>query len=273
MIYARNTEEVILILSMNMQMRWFLSISLSFMALASSEAEASPAVAPLSHKDSKKVEALALRQSCRMFGDCDVLLSDLGIKMMIKKSGLTCLLLAPYKEVICYSQPSGKIYRTPFTKFRNAFSTSMTLFSFTLEDVKLQAAGHVDKFGVSLKKFESTEAFGKAQLAKLKKHEASGGSPVKLYYLAYDQLKYDRSQGQMMERLYAVPRLGMFPVSVDYRSAEEAHVSYLITDKVIKTTVPISEFAIPNNLKPAKEMQETLESGSSSEAMQLMMGK
>ena len=256
-------------------MRWqFLICLLVFLAITLPRAIALPSiVSPAKKEVAQQIEALSLRQSCRMFGDCDVVLSAAGIKMTVKKSGLVCLLLPPYKEVICYSKSSGKIYRTPFNKFRNCFSTSMTLFSFTLEDVKLKPAGNAEKFGMVLHKFESTDAFVKEQQARYKKHETSGGSPFKLFYLGSNQLKYDSNQGLMMERLYALPRVGMFPISVDYKSAEGTHVSYLITAKVLKTTVPVSEFAIPANLKTAKEMQETLESGSSDEAMQLMMGK
>lgn len=267
------------ILSMNTQLRCLLSFLISLLltcAVASgSEAEAKPAAAANSQSKVpiKRVDVLALFQNCRMFGDCDVFLSSVGIKMIVKKQGLVCLLLPPYKEVVCYSAPSGKIFRTPFDKFRNCFSTSMTLFSFTLEDVKLEPAGSTTKFSLPLRKLQSTAAFGKSQKAKFAKHETSGGSPLKLDFLGSDQFSYNKSQALMMERLYALPKTGLFPISVEYNSAEETHVSYLITAKVLKTTLPISDFAIPGNLKPAKEMQETLESGSSAEAMELMMGK
>lgn len=276
---------------MNTKLRWFLSILvlvlLSCTLVSEAEAKAPPSKLPPSKFPPsrlpsanppakvpiKRIDALALFQNCRMFGDCDVYLSSAGIKMIVKKQGLICLLLPPYKEVVCYSGSSGKIYRVPFEKFRNCFSTSMTLFSFTLEDVKLQPAGETTKFGLPLRKFESTAAFCKAQKAKFAKHETSGGSPLKLNFIGSDQLAYNKSQAAMMERLYALPKVGLFPFTVDYDSAEEVHVSYLITAKVFKTTLPLSDFAIPNNLKPAKEMQETLESGSSNEAMELMMGK
>lgn len=250
------------ILFMNTLLRWILSV---FLLVAT----ATPAIA----QPAKRIDVLALRQTCRMLGPCDVYLSSVGIKMFVKKQELVCLLLPPYKEVVCYSRPSGKIYRTPFVKFRNAFSTSMTLFSFTLEDVKLEEVGSTTKLGLPLHKFVSTKAFGKAQMAKFLKHEASGGSPIDLTFLASDKLGYDKNQGLMMERLYALPKVGLFPINVDYKSCEDGHVSYLITAKVEKTTLPLSDFSIPTNLKVAKEMQETLESGSSDEAMQLMMGK
>lgn len=261
---------------MNTKLRWFFFLLFPFI-FGSTLASLAEAKAPLSSAPAKepikRVDTLVLFQNCRMFGDCDVYLSAVGIKMIVKKQGLICLLLPPYKEVVCYSSSSGKIYRVPFEKFRNCFSTSMTLFSFTLEDVKLQSAGSTTKFGLPLRKFESTVAFGKAQKAKFIKHETSGGSPLKLNFIGSDQLPYNKSQAAMMERLYALPKVGLFPITIDYESAEEAHVSYLITAKVFKTTLPLSDFAIPNNLKPAKEMQETLESGSSNEAMELMMGK
>lgn len=278
-----------LILSMNTQLRWLLSILVSVLlssavvlesnaqanAKPNSKSEAKPGAAAnvQSKGPVKRVDVLALFQNCRMFGDCDVYLSDIGIKMIVKKQGLVCLLLPPYKEVVCYSAPSGKIYRVPFDKFRNCFSTSMTLFSFTLEDVKLEPAGNTTKFSLPLRKFESTAAFGKIQKAKYVKHETSGGSPLKLDFIGSDKLPYNKTQAAMMEKLYALPRVGLFPVTVEYESAEEVHVSYLITAKAFKTTLLASDFAIPSNLKVAKEMQETLESGSSNEAMELMMGK
>ncbi len=283
MIYAMGRSQVyhclFFILSMNAKFRWFLSIL--FLLLLSctlvSEAKAPsahlPPASPLAKVAIKRIDALALFQNCRMLGDCDVYLSSVGIKMIVKKQGLVCLLLPPYKEAVCYSKTSGKIYRVPFEKFRNCFSTSMTLFSFTLEDVKLQPAGETTKFGLQLRKLESTAAFGKAQKAKFAKHETGGDAPVKLTFLGSDQLAYSKSQATMMERLYALPKAGLFPITVDYKSAEDVHLNYLITDKVVKTTLPLSDFAIPSNLKPAKEMQETLESGSSNEAMELMMGK
>ena len=261
---------------MNLQLRWLLTTVFVLLLSASpalAEAKAKlPSTSP-TKEGSKRVDVLTLRQNCRMFGDCDVFLSPAGIKMIVKKQGLVCLHLPPYKEVVCYSAPSGKIFRIPFEKFRNCFSTSMTLFSFTLEDVKLETAGNTTKFSLPLRKFESTAAFGKAQRAKFAKREISGGSPLKLNFLGSDQLAYNKSQALMMERLYALPKTGLFPISIDYESAEEVHVSYLITAKVFKTTLPLSDFAIPSNLKPAKEMQETLESGSSAEAMELMMSK
>lgn len=246
---------------MNTLLRWILPVFLF--------AYAKPAAA----QAPKRIDVFALRQTCRMLGPCDVYLSAIGIKMFVKKQEFVCLLLPPYKEVICYSRPSGKIYRTPFVKFRNAFSTSMTLFSFTLEDVKLEETGSATKLGLPLHKFVSTKAFGIAQKAKFLKHEASGGSPIDLTFLASNKLGYDIRQGLMMERLYALPKVGMFPINVDYESAGDGHVGYLITAKAEKTTLPLSDFSIPTNLKVAKEMQETLESGSSDEAMQLMMGK
>ncbi len=259
---------------MNPLLRWLVSVLVVLLFSAPPTAEAKALSSDVPTKvGSKRVDVLALRQNCRMLGDCDVFLSSAGIKMIVKKQGLVCLFLPPYKEVVCYSAPSGKIFRTPFDKFRNCFSTSMTLFSFTLEDVKLEPVGSTTKFSLPLRKFESTAAFGKSQKGKFAKHEISGGSPLKLNFIGSDQLPYNKSQASMMEKLYALPKVGLFPLSVDYNSAEEAHVSYLITAKVFKTTLPLSDFAIPSNLRPAKEMQETLESGSSNEAMELMMGK
>lgn len=261
---------------MNIQLRWLLSIllalSLNSAVVLGSNAKSVEGAKAHSKVPCKRVDVLALYQNCRMFGDCDVYLSDIGIKMIVKKQGLVCLLLPPYKEVVCYSAPSGKIYRVPFEKFRNCFSTSMTLFSFTLEDVKLEPAGNTTKFSLPLRKLESTAAFRKAQRAKYLKHETSAGSPIRLNFIGSDSLAYNKTQAAMMEKLYALPKVGLFPVTVEYDSAEEVHVSYLITAKVFKTTLPASDFAIPSNLKIAKQMQETLESGSSSEAMELMMG-
>jgi hypothetical protein len=262
---------------MNTQLRWLLSIlgSLLLTSALTPGSEAKPAAASnaQSKVPAKRVDVLALFQNCRMIGDCDVYLSDIGIKMIVKKQGLVCLLLPPCKEVVCYSATSGKIYRVPFDRFRNCFSTSMTLFSFTLEDVKLEPAGSTTKFSLPLRKFASTAAFCKSQKAKFVKHETSGGAPLKLNFIGSDQLAYNKTQGAMMEKLYALPKAGLFPFTVEYDSSEEVHVSYLITAKAFKTTLPVSDFAIPINLKVAKEMQETLESGSSNEAMQLMMGK
>lgn len=209
-----------------------------------------------------------------MVGDCDLLFSNLGLRLFVKKTKLTFLLLPPYSEVICFSRDSGKIFRCPIKSFRNSFSTSMTILAaFTLEDARLKAVGRAKQGKLDLVKYETTTDFEAQQLVRLKNRELGGSSPHHLVLLAADKLPYDKRMAVLIERIYCLPKTGLIPISVRYKSVEGEEIIFLTTGACTPCKIDAALMQIPAGLKPARILEETLETKSSPEAIDLMMLK
>ncbi len=233
-----------------------------------------PLAATAAPKTQTGISALNLRQTNKMAGDCDVLISNLGLRLTTKKTNLTFLFLPPYNEAICFARDSGKIFRCPIKSFRNTFSTSMTLLAaFTLEDARLKAAGRVKQGALDLVKFETTSEFEAMQLMRLKNRELGSLSPHHLVLLAADKLPYDKRISVLLERIYGLPKTGLIPISVRYRSVGGEDTAYLTTGVCRPCKIDAKTMQIPTGLKAARDLSETLETKSSPEAIDLMMLK
>jgi len=245
---------------------WTLTWSISFLALVP------PALA--SPPEIKGPNGLILQQTNKMVGECDVSMSNLGMRITVRKTRLIFLFLPPYNEAVCFSRTSGKILRCPMKSFRNAFSTSMTIFAaFTLEDARLKRVGRVKQGVFDLVKFETTTEFERMQMERLKNQELSGNSPHHLVLLAADKLPYDPRMAALLERVYGLPKTGLIPISVRYKTVQGEDSVYLTTSNSKPIKIDAAAMQIPAGLKPAKDLQEILETKSSPEAMDLMMLK
>jgi hypothetical protein len=212
-----------------------------------------------------------MAQNSHLMGDMQITASAKGIIAISVKKGLSLLCVAPFKEVVLFSDRSKKYHTTPFEKFRCPVENTMTVFNNgLLSDIPMLAAGDKTENGLKVHVLKSTEQFKQRQLARFRIREVPGRAAANLACNATEDFKLDPHIADVLVRFYALPKLPGFPVSAVVVDLGSDRVNYLVTIKSRKSKVSDAIFCVPPTYQKVAHFQDVYVNQNTADEIDLM---
>jgi len=173
-----------------------------------SQSSAAPSRAPAAGR-----EGWTIDQSTLIFGEMSVIVCAKGIKATNNKHGMSMLCVAPFKEVVLFSERSKKYCIVPFSQFRcPAGRTLAVVNSGLLNEAPMVQKADATYQQMKVSVFASTAQFKLAQQGRFRAHEIPSRGPMIVECYATSDLKVDQNAGLALCHFFGLPELKGLPV-------------------------------------------------------------
>lgn len=195
-------------------------------------------------------------QESQIYGDHEIFVSTLGVKVVNKKLGTSVVLQLPSRKFTMYNQRMKIMYQTELRLWKGGIARRMKIIFPDQLDFNWKNTGSQTIAGLNSTIFSCTNIASKRRRSKLGLLKEP---KVYKYYVA-DDIKVPEDAANMVAQYYDFPRMGKIPLKVTHGSG--SHKLRLDTLKSEEIAIPASAYAVPPNLKAVKDDGQLLFEGS-----------
>ena len=214
-----------------------------------------------------------MEQISQLCGEMSVTLSLKGIRVLSRKHSLSMICVAPFKDVIIYSELTKKYFSESLSTFRCPGNKTLALVNGgLLRDVPVIRKEDRKYRDRQVHTYISTPGFSQSQQLRFNQHEIPGRAVKKVDIFATEDFKTDAKVSESLGRFYGLPKISGFPIYVHYDdfSYDGFSVDNLKTTKMTPTQVADSIFDLPPNMSKAKTQQDVFIGNSTNDAILIM---
>ena len=213
-----------------------------------------------------------MQQTSQIVGDFDVYVTARGVKANNRKHALSLLCLAPYKEVLLYSERTKKYYSASYDTFRCPINRTLSVVnSGLLSETPMVKKESTTYQKLPVQSYICTQAFINRQLARYRAKDLPGRAPRDVTTFTSEALKVDPKISWVLNRFYGLPGLSGFALYSEFNDLGGDKNESLITQKINRVIMADSALALPANLKKAAKHEELFVSEDTADEMGLMM--
>ena len=180
---------------------------------------------------------------------------------------------APFTEVITFSNKTRKVCHQSYDKSENPYAKAVAMFSGIAHgQVPMKKVRDYAKGGLTWTDFNIPDQYGVTRRALYKKGQVTGSEPASGRVTGF-HLPMEKRALDWMARLYCVPKTGTIPFDVTFQDVDDGVHSLVKTFSMVSTKLPQSEFTLPPGLHEVKDPHAVIQDESSTDAIEMMMGK
>jgi len=223
--------------------------------------------------EAPSVSGWKLDQRSRVLGDQTLFVSPIGVKAVNRKDGVTIMTPAPFEEVITFSTKTGKICRKSFAHADNPYARAVAMFSgVALGQMPLTKVRDFRKGGIEWSELKISESYGESRKALFKRNEVTSSEPSSGRVLCF-RLPMQKRAVDWVASLFCVPRCGAIPYDVTFTDVDGDVHSMVKTFSMTPVKLSAADFKCPSGLRAVKDPRSVIQDESSTDAIEMMMGK
>jgi hypothetical protein len=236
-----------------------------------SKSQASATPSPSRSQDDTTQEGWSMHQTSQLMGEFDVLESPKGVIATSSKKAISLLCIAPFKEVVLFSDRTKKYSTTTFEKFRCTVDNTSTVVNGGLvSDIPILKLPDKTFEKVNAHVFQSTRNFTQVQIEKNKRREIPNRAVMNLSCYSTEDFKQDPHVGVVLSRFYGMPKMPGIPIfaAIVDLGTDKSH--FLTTTAIKKTRVKDSSFVLPSSYQKVARHEDIYISPDTADEIELM---
>lgn len=223
--------------------------------------------------EAPSVNGWKLDQRSRVLGDQTLYVCPIGVKTVNRKDGVTIMTPAPFQEVITFSSKTGMVCRKSFAYADNPYARAVAMFSGVAHgQMPLTKVRDFRKGGIEWSEFKIPESYGESRKALFKRNEVTSSEPSSGRIVCF-QLPVQKRAVDWIARLFCVPRTGAIPFDVTFTDVDGDVHSMVKTFNMTLVKLSAADFKCPSGLRAVKDPRSVIQDESSTDAIEMMMGK
>jgi len=212
-----------------------------------------------------------MEQNSQLMGDVSVICSAKGVKVTSHKRALSMLCVAPFTEVVLFSERTKQYHVSPLSTFRCPVTKTLSVVNCgLLEETPMIKKDDSTYQRLKVHCFESTAQFTQGQIKKYQAHELPGRSIRSVTACSTDDFKQDPHIGLVLALFFGLPKMPGVPVSLDFVDLGADKNHSLATNKITKAKIADSSFTLPSTYKKISKHENLFVSPDTADEMELM---
>jgi len=218
-----------------------------------------------------QVDGWKILQKSKFFGDEEILISPLGLKVYNIRSFRTLVMTPPFQTVTVYNLQNKFVCKIPWKAYRCPVAKTFALFNqFELSNIPVVKTGKpVLTNGYTVTTYQTTRSYDAQQQILRNTDHVPSSNP------GHFEVKVSTDFGERPEvsstlcRHFGSPIVKGVPMEVIISDLNNTPTAYVHTVKSTKLKVSTKDFIVPGGLKTVASPQQVEAGNMSPEAMQL----
>jgi hypothetical protein len=217
-------------------------------------------------------DGFILEQNTELVGGLTIICSAKGVKATSDKKSVSVLCVAPFTEVVLFSDRTKKYHATSFKDFRCPVGSTLSVVnSCLLSDIPTIKTADASYKKMKVHAVESTPQFTQKQVARFNASEVPGRAARSMTAYSTDDLRLPPQIGQVLERFLTLPNMPGMPVFAQFIDLGGDKNNFLTTTSVKKGVINDSAFSLPPTYKKVAKHEDLFVGADTADEMGLMM--